>query len=96
MKDLLKDRFERLQGLTGAKLISYSENEKGERNMHLDGYEKRIDHRHHALDALVIAYTSQGHVQYINTLEAQSKDKNEKFKFQKLLKSGKVRDFNQP
>lgn len=33
---------------------------------------KRDDHRHHALDALVIASTKQGFIQRINTLSAQS------------------------
>ncbi len=32
---------------------------------------KRIDHRHHALDALVVACTSRKHTQYLNALNAQ-------------------------
>lgn len=35
-----------------------------------EGYSKRLDHRHHALDALIIACTKQHHIQYINTLNA--------------------------
>jgi CRISPR/Cas system Type II protein with McrA/HNH and RuvC-like nuclease domain len=35
------------------------------------GYSKRLDHRHHALDAIIIACTRQQHIQYINTLNAQ-------------------------
>lgn len=31
-----------------------------------DFEKKRIDHRHHALDALVVALTETGHIQYIN------------------------------
>ncbi len=38
-------------------------------------WSKRRDHRHHALDALVIALTRQSHVQRLNTLNASS-DKN--------------------
>ncbi|MDZ4667428.1 MAG: HNH endonuclease domain-containing protein [bacterium] len=34
------------------------------------GYSKRVDHRHHALDAIIIACTKQNHIQYINTLNA--------------------------
>ncbi len=32
------------------------------------GMSKRIDHRHHALDAIIIACTKQNHIQYINNL----------------------------
>ncbi|WP_378106399.1 type II CRISPR RNA-guided endonuclease Cas9 [Chryseobacterium sp. sg2396] len=34
------------------------------------GMSKRIDHRHHALDAIIIACTKQNHIQYINNLNA--------------------------
>jgi CRISPR-associated endonuclease Csn1 len=34
------------------------------------GMSKRIDHRHHALDAIIIAFTKQNHIQYINNLNA--------------------------
>ncbi len=37
---------------------------------------KRIDHRHHALDALVVAICTRRHIQYINSLE------NEKVKYE--------------
>ncbi len=42
---------------------------------------KRIDHRHHALDAIVIACTTRKHVQYLNALNS----KNEKMALQKGL-----------
>lgn len=96
MKRLLIERFERLEKLTGEKKVEYITDEDGRRRLFLQGYEKRIDHRHHAIDALVTACTIQEHVQYINTLEAQTKDENEKYKFQKLLKSKKTRDFKEP
>lgn len=35
------------------------------------GFSKRLDHRHHALDAIIIACTKQGHIQYINNLNTQ-------------------------
>lgn len=34
------------------------------------GMSKRIDHRHHALDAIIVACTKQNHIQYINNLNA--------------------------
>lgn len=36
----------------------------------IKGWSKRDDHRHHAIDALVIACTEQGFIQRINTLNA--------------------------
>ncbi len=58
---------------------------------------KRIDHRHHALDALVIALTTREHIQYLNSLN------NKKIKYElreKLLtkdKDGKyTRTFKLP
>lgn len=51
-----------------------------------DGFEKkRIDHRHHALDALVVALTHRSHINYINNV-AGSKDSEEALKIRKKLK----------
>ena len=36
----------------------------------IKGWTKRDDHRHHAIDALVIAFTEQGFIQRFNTLSA--------------------------
>jgi CRISPR-associated endonuclease Csn1 len=53
---------------------------------------KRIDHRHHAMDALVIACTKRKHIQYLNSLNNEKEKydlqpsllvKNEKGKFKK-------------
>lgn len=54
-----------------------------------EGYSKRLDHRHHALDAIIIACTKQNHIQYINTLNAmssadQEKDESKKAKYTML------------
>lgn len=38
---------------------------------------KRNDHRHHAVDALTVAFTSNNHIQYINNLNAR-RDSNHK------------------
>lgn len=50
---------------------------------------KRLDHRHHALDALVIACTRQTHIQLINNLNAASSayvdnDNEKKRKYQQM------------
>lgn len=41
----------------------------------IKGWTKRNDHRHHAIDALTVAFTKQNHIQYLNNLNARS-DKN--------------------
>lgn len=51
-----------------------------------DGFEKkRIDHRHHALDALVVALTHRNHNNYINNV-AGSKDSEGALEMRKALK----------
>lgn len=40
-------------------------------------WSKRNDHRHHAMDALTIAFTKHNHIQYLNYLNAR-KDENHK------------------
>lgn len=57
---------------------------------------KRNDHRHHAMDAITVAFTKRGHVQYLNNVNARSdksgsiygieqkelyRDKNNKLRF---------------
>lgn len=36
----------------------------------IEGWSKRSDHRHHAMDALTVAFTKRSAVQYLNTLNA--------------------------
>jgi CRISPR-associated endonuclease Csn1 len=56
---------------------------------------KRIDHRHHALDALIVAATTREHIRYLNSLNAV--DDNEELKKVKFcLVKGKIRDFKLP
>ena len=43
-------------------------------------WSKRKDHRHHALDALVVALTRQGYVQRLNTLNSKSGENDEEWK----------------
>lgn len=85
-----------MENITKEKYIDYVTDEDGRRILRLKNYEKRVDHRHHAIDALTVACTTHEHIQYINTLEAQSKDEKLKWQYQKLLKSNRVRDFRLP
>lgn len=67
-------RFERMNQLTGTEDYGHWENKEGKRvfqtTMPLElskGFsKKRIDHRHHAMDALVIALASRNIVNYLN------------------------------
>jgi CRISPR-associated endonuclease Csn1 len=56
---------------------------------------KRIDHRHHALDALIIAATTREHIRYLNSLNAVDSDAQLK-QVQRTLVKGKIRDFKTP
>lgn len=82
---LIQPRFERLNRLTNT--TDYGEFIKDERGQRFQirvpfdlqkGFnKKRIDHRHHAMDALVIACTTTSHIQYLNNINRTEKgDKN--------------------
>ena len=64
--DVLKkvnwERYEKL-GLT-----SIETREDGKRIYNITGWSKRDDHRHHAIDALVVACTKQSYIQSLNRL----------------------------
>ncbi|MDI9341936.1 MAG: HNH endonuclease domain-containing protein [Sediminibacterium sp.] len=84
--ELILSRFERMNAITGSK--SYTAyNEKYQKDLptvpieQSKGFQKkRIDHRHHALDALIIACATRNHVNYLNNQHALDKtaDKKEK------------------
>lgn len=99
MKELMRNRFEKFN--TGEKkekmkLVHYSRqfnNKKGkwEDVEVFEGYSKRLDYRHNALDAIIIACTKQNHIQYINTLNAintadQEDDEAKKIKYNFIKK----------
>ena len=44
----------------------------GRRIRRIKNWTKRNDHRHHAMDALVIAFTKPSYIQYLNNLNARS------------------------
>ncbi|GAB4451136.1 MAG: hypothetical protein OHK0036_11130 [Bacteroidia bacterium] len=98
-KKLMKPRFERLENITGKKFIQSNEHDRNEIDFKVPENEnldiKRIDHRHHALDALVIAATTREHIRYLNSLNAV--DTNEELKMvQHSLVKSKIRDFKLP
>lgn len=69
-KEVLLPRFERLERITGRSLIEEIplKNGAGHKDWRMEGYDKRIDHRHHALDALVVALTRQAYIQKLTGL----------------------------
>jgi len=84
--ELILPRFERMDQLTQTQLFT-SYNDRLQKNLptvpieYSQGFQKkRIDHRHHAMDALVIACVTREHINYMNNQHAldKSKDKKEK------------------
>jgi len=53
-------------------LIYYEHNREGKPLPRIKDWTKRNDHRHHAMDALTVAFTRYSHVQYLNNLNARS------------------------
>ena len=66
MKELNWEKYNSL-GLTE----SYTD-KNGNTVRHIKDWSKRNDHRHHAMDALTIAFTKRSIVQYLNNLNARS------------------------
>lgn len=48
-------------------------------------WSKRNDHRHHAMDALTVAFTTHNHVQYINNFNARRNEKSDHHPFIKNI-----------
>ena len=78
--EIIAPRFKRLNEITNSNNFGYWDNDiNAFRTTVPDelarGFnKKRIDHRHHALDALVIACANRRHIQYLNALNAESKN----------------------
>lgn len=70
MKELNWEKYDKL-GLT-----TVERNRDGHEIRRITDWTKRNDHRHHAMDALTIAFTRHSHIQYLNNLNA--KDEGEK------------------
>lgn len=51
-------------------LTKLMERKDGNRVEQIIDWTKRSDHRHHAMDALTVAFTTHSHVQYLNNLHA--------------------------
>ncbi len=75
--EIISPRFKRLNELTNSSDYGYYDQKINAFRIQVPDDQrnsfssKRIDHRHHALDALVIACTSKEHVNYLNSLESE-------------------------
>lgn len=66
MKELNWEKYNKL-GLT-----YIEEGKNGERLNKIKDWSKRNDHRHHAMDALTVAFTKPAYIQYLNNLNAKT------------------------
>jgi CRISPR-associated endonuclease Csn1 len=98
-KKLLFPRFKRLEEINKKEYILQSKFDANDIDINVPENPelelKRIDHRHHALDALIIAATSREHIRYLNSLSAVDSDEELKRVRQTLVK-GKIREFKTP
>ncbi|MBQ0120638.1 MAG: type II CRISPR RNA-guided endonuclease Cas9 [Bacteroidales bacterium] len=70
MKELNWDKYDKL-GLTET-----YRNRDGHEVRRIKDWTKRNDHRHHAMDALAVAFTRIEHIQYLNTVNARDENGN--------------------
>lgn len=92
--EMISPRFKRLNELTNSNLFGDYREINGhqvfintvpeEANKNFDP--KRIDHRHHAMDALIIALTTENHVNYLNNISSQEENDEEKLNTRKGYK----------
>ena len=88
---IILPRFQRMNQLTGTNQFTTTNREGHEiPNMPLElqkGFnKKRIDHRHHAMDAIVIACATRDHVNLLNNEAAHSKNNANRYQLQRKLR----------
>lgn len=92
--EIIYPRFERLNGLTNSDRFGQWTNKQGKRIFQIQvpidlqkGFNrKRIDHRHHAMDALVIACATRSHINYLNNEAAKSSAKETRYDLRRKLR----------
>ncbi len=72
MKELNLPKY-RMLGLT-----EMEERKYGQKVEVIKDWTKRNDHRHHAMDALTVAFTKHSHIQYLNYLNARRNEQHKK------------------
>lgn len=89
--NIILPRFKRLNDITGKDCFTTYNHEGHEiPNMPLElqkGFsKKRIDHRHHAMDAIVIACATRDHVNLLNNEAAHSRHNANRYQLQRKLR----------
>ncbi|MCV6629985.1 MAG: type II CRISPR RNA-guided endonuclease Cas9 [Flavobacteriaceae bacterium] len=77
MKELNLPKYRAL-GLTHTETRKDMGSGKEKQLVVITDWTKRNDHRHHAMDALTVAFTTHNHIQYINYLNARRDEKHKK------------------
>ncbi|WP_081212247.1 type II CRISPR RNA-guided endonuclease Cas9 [Salegentibacter sediminis] len=78
--ELVAPRFKRMNEITNSRDYGYWDNKinafrtQVPKDIEAGFSKKRIDHRHHALDALVIACTTKDHINYITSINTERKN----------------------
>ncbi len=94
--EIITPRFKRMNELTNSEDFGYFDQSINAFRIQVpstirQGFsKKRIDHRHHALDAITLACTTRDHINYLNSLNS----KNDNYSLRsKLLQKNKKGDF---
>lgn len=93
LKELNWNKYDKL-GMTETKL-----NRHGQKVNRIVDWTKRNDHRHHAMDAITVAFTKREYVKYFNNLNAKSEKDGEIYKILKTetyFDKDQKRRFNPP
>jgi CRISPR-associated endonuclease Csn1 len=86
MKELNWEKYDAL-GLT-----YYDENRDGKQLKRIKDWSKRNDHRHHAMDALTVAFTKDAFIQLFNNMNASLKPNSNEFALKNLyVENGKMK-----
>ncbi len=78
--EIIAPRFKRMNEITKSNDYGYWDNKinafrtQVPKDIEVGFSKKRIDHRHHALDALVIACTTKDHINYITSINTERKN----------------------
>ena len=68
MKELNNPKYKQL-----GRVVEYKTRD-GRKNDYIKDWSKRNDHRHHAMDALTVAFTRLEHIQYLNNMNANQEE----------------------
>lgn len=89
MKEMNLPKYDKLG------MVRY-ENRAGKLIPKIDEWSKRNDHRHHAMDAITIAFTQPVHIQLINSVNADDNPESTKFRLENMTKVGNKKILTPP